>query len=153
MKPETVDLNQLIKDKVTSSKEYVFIYLTYAIPRSSEHFTPYSLKEARYSEIDCNEFFTVDREGVTYFSRNENYFTNLQIWQTEYELYQKMIKVMFLRERYKMIKNSNKPKCTKSVENVRQISIVERIQNMAKDNTLEKIYGGETVSRRSIVHL
>lgn len=94
LKPnEIVDLNHLIKEKITSSKEYVFIYLTYAIPRSSEHFTPYSLKEAKYSEIDSNEFFTVDREGVTYFSRHENYFTKLEIWQTEYDLYLKMIKV------------------------------------------------------------
>lgn len=90
---ECIDLNQLIKEKILSSREYVFIYLTYAIPRSSEHFTPYSLKEAKYNEIDRNEFFTVDREGVTYFSRHENHFTNLTIWQTEYDLYLKMIKV------------------------------------------------------------
>lgn len=90
---EIVDLNQLIKEKVTSSKEYVFIYLTYAIPRSSEHFTPYSLRESKYNQIDPNEFYTVDREGVTYFSRRENHFTKLQIWQTEYDLYLKMIKV------------------------------------------------------------
>lgn len=90
---EIVDLNRLIREKITLSKEYVFIYLTYAIPRSSEYFTPYSLKEAKYSEVDLNEFFTVDREGVTYFSRHENHFTKLEIWQTEYDLYLKMIKV------------------------------------------------------------
>lgn len=91
---ETVDLNQLIRDKVTSCKEYIFIYLTYSIPRSSEHFTPYSLKEAKYSEIDPNEYYTVDRKGVTYFSRRENHFTKLDVWQTEYDLYLKMIKVL-----------------------------------------------------------
>lgn len=90
---ETVDLNELIKEKVTSTNEYCFIYLTYAIPRSSEHFTPYSLKKAKYNEIDHNEFFTVDREGVTYFSRHENHFTKLHIWQTEYDLYLKIMKV------------------------------------------------------------
>ncbi|KAJ6638438.1 Dynein axonemal heavy chain 6, partial [Pseudolycoriella hygida] len=88
-----VDINHLIKEKIISSKEYCFIYLTYAIPRSSEHFTPYSLKEAKYSEIDRNEFFTVDREGVAYFSRYENHFTKLQLWLTEYDLYLKMIKL------------------------------------------------------------
>lgn len=138
LKSETVDLNQLIKEKITSSKEYIFIYLTYAIPRSSEHFTPYSLKEAKYNQIDCNEFFTVDREGVTYFSRHENYFTNLQIWQSEYDLYLKMIKVRIYS--YSRVSQTTKKYEKFVAKNVQQISIMERIQAMAKDNTLEKIY-------------
>lgn len=40
---EPVDIASLIETRVRKLKQNAFLYLTHAVPHSSEHFTPYNL--------------------------------------------------------------------------------------------------------------
>ncbi|CAD7077293.1 unnamed protein product [Hermetia illucens] len=91
--PPTTDLNKLIEEKVSKFTDDSFVYLTYTVPKSSEYFTPYSLIEVPYEKVDKTQFFTASRYGVTFWSRNENHFTNLREWQKEFAMYCKITKI------------------------------------------------------------
>lgn len=83
---QSTDLNALIA-KVSQITDDSFIYLTYTVPKSSEHFTPYNLQEVDYTHVDKTQFYTMSRYGVTFWSHQEKYFTKLSIWQNEYNFY------------------------------------------------------------------
>lgn len=91
--PEVTDLNKLIEEKIKKFRDNSFIYLTYSVNKKSEYFTAYSLEEVPYSKVDRSQFYTMSKRGVTYFSRSENHFTPLKVWQTEYRLYRKLTMV------------------------------------------------------------
>lgn len=81
-----IDMNDLI-EKVSQFDQNDYIYLTYAVPQSSEKFTPYSLKEVDYEDVDKTLYFTMSRSGVTSWSRHDKHFTNLSTWRNEYNQY------------------------------------------------------------------
>lgn len=93
--PSECDLDQLIigMDKFEHNK---FIYLNYAVPTSSVHFTPYNLKVVSYDEMDKRNFITMSPRGVTVWQDSESCFTKLPEWCKEYELYKSLIKVRFM---------------------------------------------------------
>jgi dynein heavy chain len=43
-----------------------------------------------FAKINKNEYFTVSRHGVTYWSVSENHFTALDEWEADYKKYQKI---------------------------------------------------------------
>lgn len=90
--PPKVNIRKLIA-KVGRFQDDRFIYLTYLVPKSSEFFTPYSFKEVPYDDVDKSQFYTISRYGVTLWSRDETYFTNISIWQEEYEQYCRLMTV------------------------------------------------------------
>lgn len=96
MKLPTSDIQAIIKEKIRKFKDDSFIYLTYTVPKTSEFWTAYSLLEVPYKHTDKNCFYTISRHGVTYFSAEECHFTKLDIWEREYEQYQKLIKVLLI---------------------------------------------------------
>lgn len=96
--PQVFDLNALIETKIKKFKDNSFVYLTYTVSKENEYFTPYSLAEVPFSRVDPTNYYTMSKYGVTYFSRAENHFTKLNIWQTEYNLYQKLIQVLIIHK-------------------------------------------------------
>lgn len=92
-RPPVVDLNELIERKIKKFNDNRFIYLTYAVSKQNEYFTPYCLIEVPYCEVNRSAYYTISRQGVTYFSTVEDFFTPLAIWQTEYRSYCKLLKV------------------------------------------------------------
>lgn len=93
-KRDLPDLNALIDNKVKKFTDGSFIYLNYTVSKQSEYFTPYSLKEVKYSQLKGKySYFTMSRYGVTMWSPHENYFTELNQWQNEYQMYCKIINI------------------------------------------------------------
>lgn len=43
-----------------------------------------SIRQVPYSKIDKNGYFTISKEGVTFWSVSENHFTRLDDWYSEY---------------------------------------------------------------------
>lgn len=41
--PPVVNLKVLVEERIRKLKDNTFVYLNYTVPKSSEHFTPYSL--------------------------------------------------------------------------------------------------------------
>lgn len=93
-KRDLPDLNALIDNKIKKFTDDSFIYLNYTVPKHSEYFTPYSLKQVKYKELKGKYmYFTMSRYGVTMWSPHENYFTELNQWQKEYQMYCKIINI------------------------------------------------------------
>ncbi|XP_073833430.1 dynein heavy chain at 16F isoform X2 [Musca autumnalis] len=87
------DLNILV-ERMRSQKDDSFIYLTYMLPKTSEYFTPYSLKEYSWAELPNKQlYFTMSRHGVTYWHLSENFFTPLLQWQQEFQQFLSIIKI------------------------------------------------------------
>lgn len=63
------------------------------MPKKSEHFTAYALAEVPFQRIDRRHYYTISRSGVTLFSRVENHFTPLNVWQTEYRQYCRLMQI------------------------------------------------------------
>lgn len=91
--PPISDIEAIVKGKIRKFKNDSFTYLTYTVPRTSEFWTPYSLVEVPYQHADDKRLYTISRHGVTYFSVDECHFTELDVWEREYEQYQKLLKV------------------------------------------------------------
>ncbi|XP_049813740.1 dynein axonemal heavy chain 6 [Schistocerca nitens] len=94
MKPtsmlEVADQRSLI-ELVQRNKKIGFLYMTYAVPRSSKFFTPYCLRVVPYKNIDKQNFLTISSEGVTQFYPGDMVFTSLQQWEYEYDRYCNLI--------------------------------------------------------------
>ncbi|XP_055843876.1 dynein axonemal heavy chain 6 [Episyrphus balteatus] len=88
------DLNSIIENKIKKFKGEEFIYLTYTVPKNSEYFTPYSLAETQFKDIPSkSQYYTMSRHGVTFWSQGENYFTELNQWQREFQMYIHIVKI------------------------------------------------------------
>uniref|UniRef100_A0A1A9V6M7 AAA+ ATPase domain-containing protein n=1 Tax=Glossina austeni TaxID=7395 RepID=A0A1A9V6M7_GLOAU len=87
------DLNVIV-ERMRNMPDDRFIYLNYMLPKTSEYFTPYSLKEFTYDDLPNKQlFFTMSRHGVTYWHLSENFFTPLLQWQQEFEQFLSIIKI------------------------------------------------------------
>ncbi|CRK89849.1 CLUMA_CG003435, isoform A [Clunio marinus] len=85
----TCDMKNLIETKVKKLQDNAFLFLVYTNPPSSGDFNPYSLIVVPFSKIDKNNYFTMSKFGVTYWSPTENYFTRLDDWYAEYLMFWK----------------------------------------------------------------
>ncbi|XP_075157385.1 dynein heavy chain at 16F [Haematobia irritans] len=87
------DLNILV-ERMRSMDDDSFIYLAYMLPKTSEYFTPYSLREYTWEELPNRHlYFTMSRHGVTYWHLSENFFTPLLQWQQEFQQFLSIIKI------------------------------------------------------------
>uniref|UniRef100_A0A1B0A5H7 Uncharacterized protein n=1 Tax=Glossina pallidipes TaxID=7398 RepID=A0A1B0A5H7_GLOPL len=87
------DLNVIV-ERMRNMPDDRFIYLNYMLPKTSEYFTPYSLKEFTYDDLPNKQlFFTMSRHGVTYWHLSENFFTPLLQWQQEFQQFLSIIKI------------------------------------------------------------
>uniref|UniRef100_A0A1B0FG22 AAA+ ATPase domain-containing protein n=1 Tax=Glossina morsitans morsitans TaxID=37546 RepID=A0A1B0FG22_GLOMM len=88
------DLNVIV-ERMRNMPDDRFIYLNYMLPKTSEYFTPYSLKEFTYDDLPNKQlFFTMSRHGVTYWHLSENFFTPLLQWQQEFQQFLSIIKIL-----------------------------------------------------------
>ncbi|XP_044766447.1 dynein axonemal heavy chain 6 [Coccinella septempunctata] len=90
--PSVVDQKQLI-DKMRKTTDGSFIYLTYAVPKSSEMYTPYALKIVTFPEVDRLNFFTMSCKGVMQQIGNDAIYTSLDKWEAEYEMYCRLMRI------------------------------------------------------------
>ncbi|TDG42323.1 hypothetical protein AWZ03_011259 [Drosophila navojoa] len=87
------DLN-LVINRMRSMKDDSFVYLDYMLPKDSEFFTPYSLREVEYCNLNIYKpYYTVTRHGVTYWRVSENFFTPLNQWQQEFQQFLSIIQI------------------------------------------------------------
>lgn len=87
------DLN-LIINRMRNMKDDSFVYLDYMLPKDSEFFTPYSLREVEYCNLNIYKpYYTVTRHGVTYWRVSENFFTPLNQWQQEFQQFLSIIQI------------------------------------------------------------
>lgn len=64
----------------------------------SLHFSPYS--EVPYAKIDRKGYYTISKEGVTFWSSTENHFTRIDEWYAEYLKFCQLKKIkMFMKFR------------------------------------------------------
>ncbi|XP_065162410.1 dynein axonemal heavy chain 6 isoform X2 [Atheta coriaria] len=89
--PDVVEQNQLI-ESLRSGKIVGFVYLIFAVTRSSEHYTPYALRMVPYEQIDQKYFITMSAHGVLQCSSGEQVFTSLNKWQKEYNMYCRLMR-------------------------------------------------------------
>ncbi|KAJ8983473.1 hypothetical protein NQ317_014931 [Molorchus minor] len=84
-------------NRMRNTTDGSFVYLTYAVPKSSELFNPYMLKVVSYKEVDKSNFFTMSNKGVMQHIGSEVVFTKLDKWEEEYNMYcrLKQIKTFF----------------------------------------------------------
>ncbi|KAK5640059.1 hypothetical protein RI129_010870 [Pyrocoelia pectoralis] len=90
--PEVVDQAELIK-QFKEEKGGFFIYMIYACPRSSEHYTPYALKIVPYKDIDKTNYITMSSHGVMQHIGTEVVFTHLHKWESEYNMYCRLMQI------------------------------------------------------------
>ncbi|KAF2878695.1 hypothetical protein ILUMI_27474 [Ignelater luminosus] len=83
---------KLIKN-FREDKEGCFIYMCYAVSRSSEHYTPYALTVVPYEQIDKNNFLTMSSHGVTQHIGGDTIFTHLDNWEAEYNMYCRLMQI------------------------------------------------------------
>lgn len=95
--PELLDLNKTI-DEFKAAKEYKFIYLVYAVDKTSKYFTPYRFKMVSYENINENCFFVLSTEGLMSNQETDVTITPFANFVKDYRLYQKIVKVS--RNRY-----------------------------------------------------
>lgn len=87
------DLN-LIINRMRNMPDDSFVYMDYMLPHDSEYFTPYSLREVEYKDLNTYEpFYTVTRHGVTFWHCSENFFTPLDQWQQEFKQFLSIIQI------------------------------------------------------------
>ncbi|KAJ8943600.1 hypothetical protein NQ318_006602 [Aromia moschata] len=90
-------------NRMRNTTDGSFVYLTYAVPKSSELFNPYTLKVVPYKEVDKANFFTMSAKGVMQHLGSEVIFTSLDKWEEEYRMYcrLKQIKTFFHFRKWK----------------------------------------------------
>ncbi|KAL7743998.1 hypothetical protein ACLKA6_001232 [Drosophila palustris] len=87
------DLN-LIINRMRNMKDDSYVYLDYMLPKDSEYFTPYSLREVEFANLNIlKPYYTVTRHGVTYWRVSENFFTPLNQWQQEFQQFLSIIQI------------------------------------------------------------
>ncbi|XP_060664252.1 LOW QUALITY PROTEIN: dynein axonemal heavy chain 6 [Drosophila nasuta] len=87
------DLN-LIINRMRNMKDDSYVYLDYMLPKDSEFFTPYSLREIQFAQLNIHKpYYTVTRHGVTYWRVSENFFTPLNQWQQEFQQFLSIIQI------------------------------------------------------------
>ncbi|KAH8299235.1 hypothetical protein KR044_006570, partial [Drosophila immigrans] len=87
------DLNVII-NRMRSMKDDSYVYLDYMLPKDSEFFTPYSLREVDFANLNIHKpYYTVTRHGVTYWRVSENFFTPLNQWQQEFQQFLSIIQI------------------------------------------------------------
>ncbi|KAH8387117.1 hypothetical protein KR093_004852, partial [Drosophila rubida] len=87
------DLN-LIINRMRNMKDDSYVYLDYMLPKDSEFFTPYSLREIDFANLNIHKpYYTVTRHGVTYWRVSENFFTPLNQWQQEFQQFLSIIQI------------------------------------------------------------
>ncbi|ALC49870.1 Dhc16F [Drosophila busckii] len=87
------DLN-LVIERMRSTKDDSYVYLDYMLPKESEYFTPYSLREVEFANLNIlKPYYTVTRHGVTYWRISENFFTPLNQWQQEFQQFLSIIQI------------------------------------------------------------
>lgn len=87
------DLN-LIINRMRNMKDDSYVYLDYMLPKDSEYFTPYSLREVQFANLNIlKPYYTVTRHGVTYWRVSENFFTPLNQWQQEFQQFLSIIQI------------------------------------------------------------
>ncbi|CAH1104335.1 unnamed protein product, partial [Psylliodes chrysocephalus] len=97
-----VDQNEWI-NKMRQSKDGLFVYMTYAVPKSHELFNPYAFSVVPYQYVDKSNFFTMSAKGVMQHVGNEVIFTSLDKWENEYKMYCRLmdIKTFFYFRKWK----------------------------------------------------
>lgn len=87
------DLN-LVINRMRNMPDDSYVYLDYMLPKESEFFTPYSLREVEFKNLNTNKpYFTITRHGVTYWRVSENFFTPLSQWQQEFQQFLSIIQI------------------------------------------------------------
>ncbi|XP_060520964.1 dynein axonemal heavy chain 6 [Cylas formicarius] len=84
-------------EKMRKAKDGYFVYFTYAVPQSSQHFNPYMLKVVPYKNVDKSNFFTMSSEGVLQHIGSEMIFTSLDKWEEEYDMFCRLMKIKMFR--------------------------------------------------------
>ncbi|KAK9882562.1 hypothetical protein WA026_022190 [Henosepilachna vigintioctopunctata] len=87
-----VDQKKLI-DVMRQTTDGSFVYLTYAVPKSSELYTPYALKIVNFNEVDKTNFFTMSSKGVMQQIGNDAIYTSLEKWEAEYDMYCRLMRI------------------------------------------------------------
>nr|CAI5844200.1 unnamed protein product [Callosobruchus analis] len=70
-----------------------FVYMTYAVPKSSELFNPYVLSIVPYKGVDKSNFFTMSAKGVMQHIGSDIIFTSLDKWEEEYNMYCRLMRI------------------------------------------------------------
>lgn len=84
----------LVINRMRSMPDDSYVYLDYMLPKDSEYFTPYSLREVQFRNLNTNKpYFTITRHGVTYWRVSENFFTPLNQWQQEFQQFLSIIQI------------------------------------------------------------
>ncbi|XP_017780151.1 PREDICTED: dynein heavy chain 6, axonemal [Nicrophorus vespilloides] len=86
-----INQTSLIND-LRTGKIPGFVYLIFAVPRSSEHYTPYALTMVPYEKIDKSYFLTMSAHGVLQNIDAEQNFTSLDKWEKEYDMYCRLMR-------------------------------------------------------------
>ncbi|XP_032594376.1 dynein axonemal heavy chain 6 [Drosophila grimshawi] len=87
------DLN-LVINRMRSKKDDSYVYLDYMLPKDSEYFTPYSLREVNFENLNTiKPYYTITRHGVTYWRVSEHFFTPLNQWQQEFQQFLSIIQI------------------------------------------------------------
>lgn len=87
------DLN-LVINRMREMPDDSYVYLDYMLPKDSEFFTPYSLREVQFENLNTNKpYYTITRSGVTYWRVSENFFTPLSQWQQEFQQFLSIIQI------------------------------------------------------------
>lgn len=90
--PEVLDLAKTIEEFKTA-KEYKFIYLVYAVSKTSKYFTPYTFKIVSYADISTQSFFTLSNEGLMSHFETDVTFTPFANFEEDFRFYQKITQV------------------------------------------------------------
>lgn len=84
----------LVINRMRAMPDDSYVYLDYMLPNNSEYFTPYSLREVEFKNLNTNKpYFTITRHGVTYWRVSENFFTPLNQWQQEFQQFLSIIQI------------------------------------------------------------
>ncbi|CAH1180440.1 unnamed protein product [Phaedon cochleariae] len=79
--------------KMRNTTDGTFVYMTYAVPKASELFNPYSLSVVPYKQVDKSNFFTMSAKGVMQHIGSEITFTSLDKWEEEYKMYCRLMDI------------------------------------------------------------
>lgn len=90
--PEILNLDATIEEFRTA-KEYKFVYLIYAVDKTSKYFSPYNFVIVPFKNINKSCFFTLSNEGMMSHIQNEIIFTPFAVFENDYRRYQKLVQV------------------------------------------------------------
>lgn len=151
-----------------SYKTFNFVYLVYAIKRTSEQFSPFAFRFVEnvlpipilrcssffkvkslfiritpFHEITSKNYLTVSTHGVLFHSPGEITFTSLDEWEKEYNYFCQLSKV----HPFGLILEGNRHAANHCFflfvadTHVQTVSHVESVLYMEKDRELEEVQG------------